>query len=70
MLNFTDYDIITDLNITNDYNNITLSNWTINENNIGINIPTLLLTKPCGLSFFCLLSFIVCTIIKPLFNKK
>ena len=58
-------------NVTDDYND-TLSiknNFTNNENNIDINIPTLLLTIPCGLSFLCLISFMVYTLIKPLFNK-
>ena len=57
-------------NITNDYNN-TLSifnNCTDNENNIDIIIPALLFTIPCGLSFLCLISLLVYTLIKPLFN--
>ena len=57
-------------NVTNDYDNITFTNCTNNENNIDINIPTLLLTIPCGLSFLCLLSLMVYTLIKPLFNNK
>ena len=67
-------------NVTNDYDNITnsryrdyenmiISNCTNNENNIGIIIPILLL-KPCGLSFLCLMGLMVYTLIKPLFNKK
>ena len=44
VVNVTDYDNFTDLNFTN--------NCTDNEIDIDINIPTLLLTKPCGLSFF------------------
>ena len=47
-----------------------LSNCTFNENDIDIIIPTLLITIPCGLSFLCLMSLMVYTIIKPLFNKK
>ena len=65
--NVTDYD-----NMTDDYND-TLSlnnNCTINENNIDITLPTLIFTIPCGLSFLCLISLIVCTLIKPLFNNK
>ena len=67
---------ITDLNTTNDYdlindedttNNIT-ENCTITENNIAISIPTLLLTILCGLSFLCLTSSMVYTLVKPLFN--
>ena len=39
---------VTDVNTANEYDNIT-NNCTNNENNIDINIPTLLLTIPCGL---------------------
>ena len=56
------------LNVT-DYNNIT-SNCTNNENSIDIIIPALLFTIPCGLSFLCLMSLMVYTLIKLLFNKK
>ena len=56
-------------NVTDDYDNIT-SNCTNNENNIDIIIPALLFTIPCGLSFLCLISLMVYTLIKPLFNKK
>ena len=67
VLNVTDYD-----NMTDDYND-SLSinnNCTLNENNIDKIIPTLLPTIPCGLSFLCLLSLKVYTLIKPLINKK
>ena len=57
-------------NITDDYDNITISNCTNIEKNIDINIPRLLLTIPCGLSFLCLTSLLVYTLIKPLFNNK
>ena len=58
-----DYDNITDISFkTND-------NCTDNENNVDINIPTLFITKPCGLSFLCLMSLMVYTLIKPLINK-
>ena len=59
-------------NITNDYDNITEYDSTtdINNCNIDIIIPALLFTIPCGLSFLCLISFMVYTLIKPLFNKK
>ena len=64
------------MNITNvtDYDNITstnmkLTNCTDNENIINIVIPTLLITIPCGLSFLCLMSLMVYTVIKPLFNS-
>ena len=59
-------------NITDD-NNDTLSinnSCTDNEINIHIIIPTLLFTIPCGLSFLCLISLMVYTLIKPLFNSK
>ena len=66
-MNVTDYDIMTD-----DFNNsLSLeNNCTITENNIDENIPTLLLTIPCGLSFLCLMSLMVHTLNKPLFNNK
>ena len=64
-----EYDNFTDLNTTNDYNNGTY-NCTINESNIDIIIPTLIFTIPCGLSFLCLMSLMVYTIIEPLFNIK
>ena len=53
-----------------DYNKINLiSNCTDNDNIIEIVIP-LITIVPCGLSFVCLISFMVYTLIKPLFNKK
>ena len=59
--NVTDFE-----NMTDDYNN----NCTNSDNNFDIIIPTLLLTIPCGLSFLCLMSLMVYTLIKPLFNNK
>ena len=59
-------------NITDDYNDtISMSNnCTNNENNFDIIVPTLLLTIPFGLSFLCLMSLMVYTlIIKPLINN-
>ena len=53
--------------ITDD--NMTLSNCTNIENKVDIIIPSLLLILPCGLSFLCLMSLIVYTLIKPFFNK-
>ena len=47
-----------------------LNNCTDNENNIDINIATLLLTIPCGLLLLCLMSLMVYTLSKPLFNTK
>ena len=46
-----------------DYDNMTLFNCTSNESNIEIIIPTILLTFPCGLSFLCLMSLLVYTLI-------
>ena len=60
--NITEYN-----NMTDAYNNI---NCTNNENNIDIIIPVLLFTIPCGLSFLCLTSFMVYTLIKILIRKK
>ena len=61
------------INVTdelNDYDSATLFNCTNNENNIDIIIPSVLLTIPCGLSFLCLISLMVYTLMKPLFNNK
>ena len=59
--------------VTNDYDSISSSNYTDctnNENKIDIIRPTLLFKIPCGLSFLCLMSLMVYTLTKPLFNKK
>ena len=78
MTKITDeYDNITSSNhtiILKDYDNITSTNMTLSnctniENNIDIFIPALLFTIPCGLSYFCLISLMVYTLIKPLINK-
>ena len=58
------------INITDDNDIMTLCNCTDNENNIDIIIPALLFTIPCGLSFLCLISLMVYTLVKPLINKK
>ena len=70
------------MNVTDDYNDSStrnntdfpndtlLSDCTSIENNIDLNIPTLLLKIPCGLSFLCLMSLMIYTLIKPLFNNK
>ena len=56
---------------TLDDNIITLSSKCTNiKNNIDINIPTIVLTKQSGLSFLCLISLMVYTLIKPLKNIK
>ena len=57
-------------NITNDYDNMTLCNYTDNENNIDIIIPAILFITPCGISFVCLISLMVYTLNKPLMRKK
>ena len=64
-MNFTDCD-----NMTDDYND-SLSinnNCTIDEKNIDIIVPALLLTIPFGLSFLCLMGLMVYRINKPLFR--
>ena len=61
---------ITNITDFDDMNDNSSSNCTINENNTDIIIPAFLLTIPCGLSFLCLISFMVYTLVKPLFNKK
>ena len=64
--NITDFD-----NMTGDYND-TISinnNCTNNHNNIAIVIP-LITIIPCAISFLCLISLMVYTLIKPLINKK
>ena len=58
--NYDDYDNITEHDNTTDTNNC----------NIDIIIPTLFFTIPCGLSFSCLISLMVNTLIKPLIRKK
>ena len=64
IINITDLDNITDYDDTSSYNS------TDSEYNSDIFIPALLFTIPCGLSFICLMSLMVYTLIKPLFNKK
>ena len=64
--NVTDYDNITDSD------NMTLCNCTNNDSNdvnIEIVIP-LIGIIPCAMSLICLISLMVYTLIKPLFNKK
>ena len=73
--NITDeYDNITSnnyKNIKNDYDNTSsLSYCTVSEFKIDIFILSLLLILPCTLSILCLISLMVYTLIKPLFNIK
>ena len=58
-------------NITEDVNDTLSINiiFTNNDNNFETIIP-LFTTIPCGLSLICLLSLIVYTLLKPIFNKK
>ena len=66
--NYTDYD-----NLTSSNDNKTMYNCTSNDNsdnNIEIILPSLLQTIPSGLPFFCLMSLMVYTLIKPLFNNE
>ena len=63
---FTDYD-----NLTDDYNDtLSINSCTMKEKSIDIFIPALLFTIPRGLSFLCLISLMVYTLIKRLFNGK
>ena len=58
-------------NNTDDYNDTlsTNNNCTNNENDIEIIIP-LITIIPCGLSLICLISLMVYTLFKHLFNQK
>ena len=59
-------------NITDDYDNITEYDKTTDTNdcNIDIIIPASLFIIPCGLSFLCLISLMVYTLVKLLITKK
>ena len=54
-------------NITDDSNDTNI--LYDNKCDIDIIIPVLLFTIPCGLSFICLISLMVYTLVKPLINK-
>ena len=56
-------------NITDDYDDYDNTTDT-NNCSIDINIPALLFTIPCGLSFICLISFMVYTLVKLYSIKK
>ena len=60
IINVTDLDNITEYDNTTGTNNC----------NIDIIIPALLFTIPCGISFLCLISLMVYTLVKPLINRK
>ena len=69
----TDYENFIDSNSTNDYNIITnniIDNCTDNGNNIDMFIPTILLKKPCGLSFLGSMSLFIYTLLKLLKTNK
>ena len=53
------------LTYVTDFDSLSSSNCTNNENNDYIIIPSLLLTIPCGLPFLCMLSLLVYSLIKP-----
>ena len=62
-----DYDDITSSNYTdilNHYNKSSLSSCTDSEFNIDIIIPSSLLRTQCGLPFLCLIFFLVFILIK------
>ena len=65
-----DYDIITSSKFT-DYDNITFTNCTNNENeDLNIFFKYLLLSIPSSILLFSLISLMVYTLIKPLINNK
>ena len=59
-------------NVTDDYNDtISIKNNCTNNDNGNIEIVIPLITIiPCGMSLICLISLLVYTLIKHLFNKK
>ena len=65
-----EYDNITSSNYT-DYDNITFTNSTNNENeDMSIIFKYLLLSSPSSILLFSLISLVVYTLIKPLLNIK
>ena len=69
VMNITeDYDIITSNNYT-DYDNIT-NNCTYNNDDSNIIFKYLLFSIPSSILLFSLISLMIYTIIKPLFNNK
>ena len=60
-----DFVNIADLKYTHVYDKTT-NNCTINENNNYKILPTFLPLIPCGLSFLCLMTLILYTLLKPL----
>ena len=71
--NFTDFNTRNDYDKSTDYSNITYNitdNCTNSENIMDIIIPSLLLTIPFCLSFLCLSSLMVYTLITPVITNK
>ena len=62
-----DYDNITSSNYTK-YDKMTLTNCTKSENNIEIVVP-LITIIPCGMSLKCLISLMAYTLVKRLLKK-
>ena len=63
-----DCDNITSSNYTN-YDNLTINTCTNSENNIEI-VKPLITIIPCVMSLICLITPMVYTLTKALFNKK
>ena len=58
------------LKIIDDYDIFTFSNCTKYEKNCDKVIPTILITKPCDISFLTSKSLMIYTLIKPLIVNK
>ena len=70
-MNITDeYNDTLTTNINDNYRDTLSSNCTNNEVNNDLLLPTFLLTITCGLSYLCLMSLMIYTLIKHLFNCK
>ena len=71
--NVTDYDSITDYDNITSLNDISTLCYCTNNDNNGNNIEIIIpvfTIFPCGMSLICLISLMVYTLIKPLFNIK
>ena len=58
------------MNITDDYNNTLISNYTNIQNDDDIIIKAMMFVIPSGILFLFLLSIMTYTLVKPLINKK
>ena len=58
------------MNITNDYNDTLISNYTDIENDDDIIIKAMMFVIPSGILFLFLMSIMTYTLVKPLINKK